>query len=288
VTGDMEHAEARELLEIAAVEPSGFERLAAGDTPEAAALAGHIAGCLECAAEMERLRRASIVIRDAVRMAPPPELRERTLAFVAAVGRPRGQGTADSAALAAGQGSTASAPIELDRGRGSRRAGRRVGLWPAAIAAVVALAVVGTSIFVARSRDSVIDTQAIQIASLAKAATWSLRIDARPDASYVELAGTNGAPDVTGTLAFSPGTKELVVLAEGLTQPPPEMQYRCWVEIGGQRMRIGQMFFGGGISYWVGAADEVAGAGPGTRFGVSLERSDGDTVTGDPVLLGEL
>ena len=89
VTGEMEHAEARELLELAAVEPDGFDRLAAGDTPEASALAGHLAGCPECSAELERLRRASLLIRDAVRSAAPPELRERTLAFVAAVGRDR-------------------------------------------------------------------------------------------------------------------------------------------------------------------------------------------------------
>ncbi len=86
----MEHAEARELLEIAALEPDGFDRLAAGDTAEAAALAGHVAGCSECAAELERLRRASAVIREAVRTAPSADLRDRTLAYVAAVGRPRG------------------------------------------------------------------------------------------------------------------------------------------------------------------------------------------------------
>ena len=83
----MEHAEARELLEIAALEPGGFDRLAAGDTADAAALAGHIAGCTECAAELERLRRASAVIREAVRTVPPADLRDRTLAYVAAVGR---------------------------------------------------------------------------------------------------------------------------------------------------------------------------------------------------------
>lgn len=282
----MEHAEARELLEIAAVEPDGFARLAAGDTPDAAALAGHIAGCLECAAEMERLRRASIVIRDAVRMSPPPELRERTLAFVAAVGRPRGSGTAEAVALGGGS-SAGFEQIDLDRSR-ARRAGPRLGLWAGSIAAAVVLAVVGTSIFVGRSSDSVIDRQATQIAALAKVATWSLRIDGQPDASYVELAGTSGASGPTGTLAFSAVTKELVVLAEGLSQPPSNLQYRCWVEIGGNRMRIGQMFFGGDVSFWVGEVDEVAGAGPGTRFGVSLERSDGDAVSGDPVLLGEL
>ena len=48
----MDHAEARELLEIAAIEPGGFARLVAGDTPEAAALAGHLAGCADCAAEL--------------------------------------------------------------------------------------------------------------------------------------------------------------------------------------------------------------------------------------------
>jgi len=85
----MERSEARELLELAAVEPDGFDRLAAGDTPDSSALAGHLAGCPECSAELERLRRASAVIRDAVRTAAPPELRERTLAFVAAVGRDR-------------------------------------------------------------------------------------------------------------------------------------------------------------------------------------------------------
>src|SRR5688500_15009206 len=118
----MEHAEARELLEIAAVEPGGFDRLAAGDTAEAAALAGHVAGCLECAAELERLRRASAVIREAVRTAPSADLRDRTLAYVAAVGRPRG------ADMPAAQ----RAPADV---RGVRRAAPDRRLWAASIAA---------------------------------------------------------------------------------------------------------------------------------------------------------
>lgn len=271
----MEHTEARELLEIAAVEPGGFERLAAGDTPEAAALAGHVAGCLECATEMERLRRASVVIRDALRASPPPELRERTLAYVAAVGRPRGTGIV-------------APPISFDRARGARRAVPRPGLWAAAIAAAVVIAVAGTSIFVARSNDSVVAAQAVQIASLAKVATWSLRIDGSPDARYVELKATDGTPDLAGTLAFNPTTKELVVLAEGLTPPPSGMLYRCWIEIGGSRNKIGQMFFGGGVAYWVGPVDGISGAGPGTRFGVSLGPANTDSVSADPVLTGTL
>jgi len=130
----MEHAEARELLELAAVEPDGFDRLAAGDTADAAALAGHLAGCLECSLELERLRRSAAVIRDAVRTAPPPDLRERTLAFVAAVGVDR---SAASAAAVAGAGSvaaatpiqpppaTASKPVDIDAAR--RRQTVRIG-----------------------------------------------------------------------------------------------------------------------------------------------------------------
>ena len=274
----MEHAEAQELLEIAAVEPGGFERLMAGDTPEAAALAGHIAGCPECTAEMERLRRAAMVIRDALRTVPPADLRARTLAYVGAVGRPRGGSSP----------STPPAPIDLGRARGLRGRVRGLPLAAAALVAAVVVAIIGTSMFVGASRDSVIQTQTTQIASLAKVATWSLRIDGQEDARYVTLASPAGTPGLAATLAFAPKTKELVVLAEGLTQPPPGMQYRCWVELGGSRRRIGQMFFGGGVAYWVGAVDQIAEAGPGTLFGVSLEPSDGDSLAGDPVLLGEL
>ena len=283
----MEHAEARELLEIAAVEPGGFDRLAAGDTAEAAALASHVAGCSECAAELERLRRASIVIRDALRASPPPYLRDRTLAFVAAVGRPLGaEISSPPAASGMEELVVASGPSDVAQPPAARRVGAGGRPWIAAIAAAVAIAVLGTSMLVSSSRDSVIQAQATQIASLAKVATWSLRIDGQPDATYVDLAAPDGTAGVDGTLAFSPGTKELVVLAEGLKQPPAGMQYRCWVEINGSRRRIGQMFFGGDVAYWVGAADTIAEAGPGTTFGVSLVPADGDSLAPDPVLQG--
>ena len=53
----MEHAEALERIEIAAAEPEGLDRLMAGDTPDAAAVAGHLAGCPSCADELVRIRR---------------------------------------------------------------------------------------------------------------------------------------------------------------------------------------------------------------------------------------
>ena len=85
----MDHEDVREQLELAAAEPNGIDRLMAGDTPLAGSIAAHLAGCPPCTEELDRLRRASILIGDAVRTTPPPELRERTLALVRAVGRDR-------------------------------------------------------------------------------------------------------------------------------------------------------------------------------------------------------
>lgn len=269
----MEHAEARELLEVAAVEPEGFDRLVAGDTTDAAALAGHLAGCPDCADEMERLRRAASMIRTTVRSLPPPDLRERTLALVAAVGRDRSGGV-----------------VDLDSARRTRarsEPGNRRGLilWAASVAAAVMIAIVGTSAWVGRIQDERATVQAQQIASLAKVATWTLRIDAEPDAQHVELASASGA---TASLVFSPTSTELVVLASGLAEPPAGQEYRCWLETAAGRAPIGKMFFGGGVSFWVGEVATVNAATTGTRFGVSLVPVGGDAVSGDPVLLGEL
>jgi len=46
----MDHSEVREILEDAAIEPDGLERLMAGDTPTASIVAGHLTGCPDCAA----------------------------------------------------------------------------------------------------------------------------------------------------------------------------------------------------------------------------------------------
>src|SRR3954467_12545209 len=88
----MDHESTREILEVAALEPDGLDRLMAGDTASAQAVAGHLAGCPECTDELMRLQRTSSVIRSVVRAMPPPELRERTLATVAAIGVPRRDG----------------------------------------------------------------------------------------------------------------------------------------------------------------------------------------------------
>ena len=303
----MDHAEARELLEIAAVEPGGFARLVAGDTPEAAALAGHLAGCTACAAEMERLRRSATVIRDAVRLMPPPELRERTLAMVAAVGRPRGpKADAGAAAFAGAENAAAvsfpwpparaTGPVEtaamggpvpqtgdpIDHGADRRaRFGRapRPAMWLASLAAAIVIAVVGTTVLVGGSRDRQID-------ELREVAAWTIRVDRQADVRHVALAST-GAGGPTGTLIFSPSSADVVVVATGLTSPAAGMEYRCWVETGGARQRVGRMFLGAGLAYWVGTASSLTGLGPGSTFGISMVPLTGESVGGEPVVVGQ-
>ena len=53
----MDHADALERIELAAAEPDGLERLMAGDTPDGAAVAGHLAGCESCQAQLVAIRR---------------------------------------------------------------------------------------------------------------------------------------------------------------------------------------------------------------------------------------
>jgi len=276
----MDHNEVRELLEDAAVEPGGLERLMAGDTPNAALVAGHLAGCAECAAEMERLRRSVGMIRPAVQAVPPPELRERTLAYVAALGRPRG---ADVAAIAG----EPAAPASIDDAPLSMAPRRRPRFAPLlAMAAVLVLAVVGTGLAVNASRDTVAQGQAAEIEALGDVARWTLDVDAQPDAKRIELASATG-DGTNATLLYSPKTSGLVVVAEKLVPPPNGKEYRCWVEIGGKRQPIGRMFFGGNLAYWVGDVPEVAGLDQSARFGVSLIDLASPQTPGQPVLVGE-
>jgi hypothetical protein len=293
----VDHAEAREILELAAVEPGGLARLMAGDTPEAAALAGHLAGCADCTQEMARLRRVAGIVRGVVRTTPPPELRERTLAFVRAVGRDRSPARA-AATVAIGSPAATRRGTMVAAGPATvsepTLAVRRVGGWRrfAAVAAVVALAVAGTSVAVVQSiavadRDATIREQAEAVTDLATVTAWTLRLSAQPDARRVALTAP-GAPNQQGTLVFSPATHDLVVVATGLPNPPAGQEFRCWVELGGARKGVGKMFFGGGIAYWVGPAPVVSGLSGDATFGVSLVDLAAPGVQRDPVLVGEL
>jgi hypothetical protein len=276
--GEMDHLEVRDLLADAAIEPDGLDRLMAGDTPTAALVASHLAGCPDCTDELGRLQRSVGIIRPTVRAVPPPELRERTLAYVAALGRPRGAGASTSLPPTVATG----APLPATSARAARPVPRLAML--AGLAAALVLAVTGTALLTSGSRDAVIRGQSAEIEALGDVARWTVRIDAQPDVQRIRLASTTGGP-TTGTLVFSPTSTELAVIADQLPPPPAGHEYRCWVDAGGRRASIGKMFFGGDLAYWVGPVPQVAGLAPGATFGVSLVDLGATDQPGQPVLV---
>ncbi|MEA2519621.1 MAG: hypothetical protein QOF49_1701 [Chloroflexota bacterium] len=277
--GAMDHNDVRELLEDAAIDPDGLERLMAGDTPNAALVAGHLAGCPECAEELARLHRAVGLIRPVVRSLPPPELRTRTLARIAAVGRPRPL----SADREGDDRTDAARPtpnvVPLHRAPRPNRLGIVAGLAAALIVAVGA-----TGVVLNASRDSTARAQATAIEALGDVARWTLRVGAAPDVQRIALASTSGA-STSGSLVFSPSSTELVVVADELPLPPANGEYRCWVEVGGTRTSIGKMYFGGSLAYWVGQVPQLAGLDASARFGVSLVDLAASGTPGEPVLV---
>jgi hypothetical protein len=296
----MDHDDALARIEIAAAEPQGLERLMAGDTADAAAVAGHLAGCAACTAEVVRIRRTATVAKEVVRSQPDPQLRDRTLAFVRAQGVPRGPAAvaaADGAATVAVAApviesstvtSSTSAPASLDDVR-RRRVTSRLRIAVTVLAAALVIAI-GGGVVAYRSLSSAtsatIDDQAQDIAVLEATTRATLAVSAEPDAARVALTTTDGG-DAAGTLLYSPSTGELVAVASDLEPEPDGMEYGCWIEVDGTRTRIGKMYWAGDLWAWAGAVDGLADVPEGATFGVSLGPVGGGGEA-TPVLTGEL
>jgi anti-sigma factor RsiW len=297
----MEHAEALERIEIAAVEPDGLERLMAGDTPEAAAVAGHLAGCAACTAELALVGRTSALAREAIRALPDPELRERTLSFVRAVGRDRAPGPSLAGAARVAPALAALNPdlapdLALPKPAvvegsqpatlGVNRAGRRRFANFSALAAAVVIAGVFGFAAAGVVRAPVIDHYGTEVSVLSAVAETTVRIEQRADATHVVLAAPDGGAGVTGTLLYSPSGGELVMVAQGLAAAPDGQEYGCWVEVAGQKRRIGRMYMGGNVQAWAGPVAGLADLPPGAVFGVSLVPVGGGA--GETILTGRL
>jgi len=288
----MDHEEVLEQLELAGVEPGGLDRLMAGDTALAAAVVSHLAGCERCSEELRRLSRAVPLLRDTVRTTPPADLRERTLAYVRAHGRPRSE-TAAGLATAAVPVMTAPggmapdalpAPKPVPAAAEPRRRTDRLLPWVATAAAVVALLVASLSFVNGRAES---ERQAAVIRGLEALNVATIEITGDPDASRVALISTTGS-DTSGTLLFSPSTTKLTVVATDLEEPPAGQEWRCWVEIDGQRQSVGKMFYADDLAFWVGETPAVSDLPDGTTFGVSLTEVASPALDADPVISGEL
>jgi hypothetical protein len=277
----MDHDDVLEQLDLAAVEPGGLERLMAGDTPMAAAVVGHLAGCDVCGEEFRRLSRAVPLLRDVVRTSPPADLRARTLEYVRLHGRARGVAAGTAAGSTAA--SAADVPVSLPS-PAPRSAPARALRWAVAAAAVVAIAVGAFGVAATRAD---LERQANAVAALEAVNRATIEITGDAEARRVDLAATGGTP-TSGTLLFSPSTTRLVVVANELQSPPPGKEYRCWVEVDGRREDVGRMFFAGDLAFWVGDTPQVSDLPDGSAFGVSLTDVASPSLEAEPVILGQL
>jgi hypothetical protein len=288
----MDHDDVLEHLELAAVEPGGLDRLIAGDTPMAAAVVTHVAGCESCAEELRRLSRAAPLLRDVVRTTPPDDLRERTLGFVREHGRERGEAAIEAVAGRApvatmGARGAGGTRAETMAGRRMTRRLPRVLPWVATIAAGIALTVSAAGFLASRDLAERVASQTAVISALERVQRATLDLTGEPGTRRVELVSTGGG-DTTGTLLFSPSTSQLVVVAYDLARPPSGQEYRCWVEIDGQRKNVGKMFFADELAFWVGKTPEVGNLPDGSVFGVSAAAVGSPSLEADPVIRGEL
>jgi anti-sigma factor RsiW len=274
----MDHEATREQLELAAAEPGGLERLMAGDTLEAQAVAAHLAGCPACTGELARLERAARVIGQVVREQPPVDLRERTLATIRTAGVRRGAAAEESLVAPFPRPTTAGRGVSIST-RGRSALG-----WVAAIAAAVVVSVIATSFIVGGRVDERLAAYANEIEALERVTIATLEVTAEPDVRRVALGGAE--PAVAGSLVFSPSTSELVVVATGLTPPPEGQEYRCWVEQAGGREGVGKMFFSDDLAYWIGPVPPVQGLVGDATFGVTLVDVSGAGGDSRDVLVG--
>ncbi len=273
----IEHDDVREALELAAVEPGGLDRLAAGDTADAAVVAGHLAGCPACLEELARLRRVAGVLRPVLAERPDPALRDRTLAFVRDVGVARGQGLRP-ASLPAEPAPRVGEPVVLARG-----APRRAPLgWVAALAAALVIGVLGGAFLVNRAAPA---GTADPAAAFDQVTRETATLLAAGDARTVVLAGAGGT---SGTMVLSPSAGRMVASATGLGAPPRGSEYRCWVEVGGSRRVLGTMWWAGGVAWWAGEVALPAELPPGVVYGVSLVDAAAAPGPGTVVLTGAL
>ena len=213
---EMDHDAVLEALELATAEPDGLERLMAGDTPAAQAVAGHLAGCAECTLELDRLRRLGAVVRDTVVTTPSPDLRDRTLAYVRQHGVPRGPaargGDRPDRAADAGRRDAAVAVDRPWAAAGRSSAGSPPSPRPSCCRSSRPPLIIGARV------DDRLAAQDAAIEDLAAVTTATLQVTAEPDVARVGLASPTGRRHERHARCSRPSTTELVVVADGLTR----------------------------------------------------------------------
>lgn len=257
----VDHAEVRERLQDALLGPGKLAALDAEDGADAVALREHLARCGACRAEEDALRQTAALLALAAPddLRAPEGARERVLEGVAGTGVVRLPTARGTRPLAAARRWSARSPVT-------------------ALAAAVALLLLGGGVLLGLDLVAQRDRSAQQARELARIAAQTDRLLARPTAVAITLRAADGTPG--GTLIHDPAAGEIVVMSSILEEPAGG-PYACYLERGGQRLRVGWMHYANGVAYWAGPMDELADAGrPGDRFVVVVEATEEAVLVG--------
>jgi Anti-sigma-K factor rskA len=273
----MDHAEAHERIADLALEPRDLEAMLASESPDDRALAGHVAGCETCRAELDAWQGV-----------------HRTLAGALHTDRPGARLDVEpiepdddlrAGILAAARAERANRPTAPVRISPLAIANNRIWSPILGLAAALVVAVAGTFLLAGPA------TNLLRTVDEARALSGVVasvnRILAEPNHEVAQLKTTTG--QAGGSVAWS--SRDLVVLTAALSSPGQGQTYKCWLASGGTETAIGKMEFAGTTAYWVGSLDDWAeiSLDPGTQFIVSLEPTDGSsTRTGSIVLEADL
>ena len=295
----MDHDATREQLDLAAAEPGGLERLMAGDTATAQAVAAHLAGCRS----LQRGADPAPALGRAHPCAVPPRRSPSGPAAVRAQGVPRPlavavvSGAGDVAAAAARAPTIApdAAPASARRPPpSSSRHGATAGAGPAMVATIAAAVVLSvlTTTFVVGSRvDGQLAAQAETTRHSRRSPSTTLAVTAQPDAEHVGLAGAadpmSGQPGLLPvgqrssrswpSVYTAPGRPGVSLLGRASTGAPAGRQD----VLRRRRGLLGR--HGAGRRRPVGRRDvrRVAGRGQGAAVGASRSSSASLRTPGD-------
>lgn len=229
---------------------------------DAAELARHLEGCVECEALLAELREAAAALSvTASPVVPPPELRRRILGSLSAAPR----------AVAAPR--PALAP------------------WLLAAAAALLVAVVGLDdARLRRQREDLRSRTDDLSARLATARQELARQDLRArvlesdDVRLLYLGGKDPQPGARGKVFWSPKAKRGVLLAGNLTPLPPGKQYELWVFAKGKPVAAG-VFDADPSGRAIFESADLATIDQAENFAVTVEPQGGVSAPTGPIVL---
>jgi anti-sigma-K factor RskA len=187
---------------------------------EAQAVAGHLAGCFRCAAEVKRLRQVvELLPLSAAPVAPPRGSRE---AILARVHRDRQAGRRSTLLTLPPAPPAPAAPRPI-------AAWLDWAPWAAAVVAIASATVFAWQSGLARHEAQTLRAENATLAATASELAQALAALDPASSRLVSLQGADAAPSAAGVVVYDPHGRTAVVMLDRLPPLPPGQVYQLWL-----------------------------------------------------------